>query len=57
MIVHGLLNLSKPAGPTSMDVVRRIKRLTGVRKTGHGGRWTPSLAGCFPSAWARPPGS
>ena len=48
MIVHGLLNLSKPAGPTSMDMVRRIKRLTGVRKTGHGGTLDPIASGVLP---------
>ena len=48
MIVHGLLNLNKPGGPTSMDMVRRIKRLTGVRKTGHGGTLDPIASGVLP---------
>ena len=48
MIVHGLLNLNKPAGPTSMDMVRQIKRLTGVRKTGHGGTLDPIASGVLP---------
>ena len=48
MIVHGILNLSKPAGPTSMDMVRKIKRLTGVRKTGHGGTLDPIASGVLP---------
>ena len=47
--VNGLLNLYKPAGITSMEAVRRIKRLAGPRqKTGHGGTMDPMARGVLP---------
>ncbi len=48
MAVHGILNLFKPAGPTSMEVVRRVKRLTREAKVGHGGTLDPIAAGVLP---------
>ena len=47
--VHGFLNISKPSGCTSMDVVRRVKRLTGQkRRVGHGGTLDPLAQGVLP---------
>lgn len=46
--VHGILNLNKPAGPTSMDMVRLVKRLTRVRHVGHGGTLDPGATGVLP---------
>jgi len=46
--INGILNLNKPAGPTSMDMVRSVKRLTGVRKIGHGGTLDPIASGVLP---------
>jgi tRNA pseudouridine55 synthase len=43
--VHGLLVIDKPAGWTSHDVVARIRRLTGVRRVGHGGTLDPLATG------------
>ena len=48
MIVNGVLNLNKPVGPTSMDVVRSVKRLTQVGKIGHGGTLDPIASGVLP---------
>lgn len=47
--INGFLNVYKPSGPTSMDVVRVIKRLTGQRKrVGHGGTLDPLAEGVLP---------
>ncbi|MEK7638806.1 MAG: tRNA pseudouridine(55) synthase TruB [Patescibacteria group bacterium] len=40
-----LLLIDKPAGITSMDVIRRLRRLTGVRKMGHAGTLDPLATG------------
>lgn len=45
----GILNVDKPYGMTSMEVVRRIKRALGVRKgVGHGGTLDPIATGVIP---------
>jgi len=41
----GLLNIDKPAGPTSHDLVARVRRGTGVRKVGHAGTLDPMATG------------
>ncbi len=47
--VNGFLVLNKPVGVTSMDVVRRVKRLTGLKKkVGHGGTLDPLASGILP---------
>ena len=47
--VNSFLNLYKPSGPTSMDMVRQVKRLTGQRKkVGHGGTLDPLAKGVLP---------
>ena len=43
--VSGILNLDKPAGFTSHDVVARVRRLTGQRKVGHAGTLDPMATG------------
>lgn len=49
LAVNGFLVLNKPVGLTSMDVVRRVKRLTGLRKrVGHGGTLDPLAEGILP---------
>lgn len=42
---EGILNLNKPAGMTSHDVVARVRRLTGQRKVGHAGTLDPMATG------------
>ena len=47
--VNGFLNFYKPAGMTSMDALRRIKRITGQRqKVGHAGTMDPLAKGVLP---------
>jgi tRNA pseudouridine55 synthase len=44
----GVLNLDKPAGATSFAVVRRLRDLTGARRTGHAGTLDPLATGVLP---------
>src|SRR5215212_10475282 len=41
----GVLNLDKPAGPTSHDLVARVRRLTRTRRVGHTGTLDPAATG------------
>jgi tRNA pseudouridine55 synthase len=41
----GVLVVDKPAGPTSFDVVRRVRRLLGAEKAGHTGTLDPAATG------------
>ena len=41
----GVLVVDKPAGPTSFDVVRRLKRLLRASKVGHAGTLDPAATG------------
>jgi tRNA pseudouridine55 synthase len=43
--VDGILNLDKPQGWTSHDVVARVRRLTRVRRVGHAGTLDPMATG------------
>lgn len=43
--ISGLLNLDKPRGLTSHDVVARVRRLTGERRVGHTGTLDPLATG------------
>ena len=49
-MITGLLNINKPIGITSMDVVREIKKSTGIKKVGHGGTLDPMASGVIPIA-------
>lgn len=46
--MHGVLNILKPPGPTSHDVVRFVRKTLGVRKAGHTGTLDPGAAGVLP---------
>jgi len=43
--MDGIIAINKPKGPTSHDVVARLRRLTGVRRTGHTGTLDPMAEG------------
>lgn len=43
--MHGLLIINKPLRYSSMDVVRRIRKLTGIKKVGHAGSLDPLATG------------
>jgi len=44
-IVDGILNINKPYGITSHDVVDRVRRLSGQRQVGHAGTLDPLATG------------
>jgi tRNA pseudouridine55 synthase len=43
--ISGILNIDKPAGMTSHDVVDRVRRLSGQRRVGHAGTLDPTATG------------
>jgi tRNA pseudouridine55 synthase len=47
-VTSGILNVSKPVGPSSFAVVRTLRRLPGVLKAGHGGTLDPAAEGVLP---------
>lgn len=46
--MDGLLVVDKPAGPTSHDVVDRVRRALGERRVGHTGTLDPAATGVLP---------
>ncbi len=46
--VHGVLNINKPAGMTSHDVVDAVRRLLHVQRVGHTGTLDPQATGVLP---------
>ncbi|HEX5165589.1 MAG TPA: tRNA pseudouridine(55) synthase TruB [Thermomicrobiales bacterium] len=51
--LNGLLVIDKPAGMTSHDVVGRVRRLTGMKRVGHGGTLDPFATGILVVAVGR----
>jgi tRNA pseudouridine55 synthase len=45
MMIHGFLNIDKPAGMTSHDVVAQVRRLAKVKRVGHAGTLDPAATG------------
>src|SRR5437667_4675740 len=46
--MDGLLIIDKPKGPTSHDVVARVRRAIGERRVGHTGTLDPAASGVLP---------
>ncbi|HEY7828815.1 MAG TPA: tRNA pseudouridine(55) synthase TruB, partial [Candidatus Limnocylindrales bacterium] len=46
--LDGILIVDKPAGPTSHDIVGLVRRLSGVKRVGHGGTLDPFARGVLP---------
>src|SRR6266496_1022774 len=44
-MVHGFLNIDKPAGITSHDVVARVRRVVHQKRVGHAGTLDPAATG------------
>jgi len=44
-MVSGILNVNKPSGPTSFQVVGMVRRRSGVRRVGHAGTLDPMAGG------------
>jgi H/ACA ribonucleoprotein complex subunit 4 len=47
---NGFINLDKPAGPTSHQVVAWVKEILEIEKAGHGGTLDPAVTGVLPIA-------
>jgi len=45
MSIHGILNINKPQGLTSRQVVDRVRRIFGMPKAGHAGTLDPDATG------------
>lgn len=45
MVMEGIIIVDKPAGPTSHDVVARVRRILKVRRVGHTGTLDPFATG------------
>ena len=46
--INGIININKPAGMTSHDVVYRLRKLFGIKKIGHTGTLDPDATGVLP---------
>lgn len=51
--MNGVLVVDKPRGPTSHDVVARVRRVTGIAKIGHTGTLDPLATGVLPLVLGR----
>ncbi|MCC6237917.1 MAG: tRNA pseudouridine(55) synthase TruB [Dehalococcoidia bacterium] len=49
--VRGFLNIAKPSGMTSFDVVRDVRRALNVKRVGHAGTLDPLASGVLPIAF------
>lgn len=45
---YGVINLDKPRGPTSHEVVAWVKGILKIKKAGHGGTLDPRVSGVLP---------
>lgn len=46
--MDGILNVNKPGGPTSHDIVARVRALLPTHRVGHGGTLDPLASGVLP---------
>lgn len=53
MAEDGFLGIDKPVGPTSHDVVARVRRAAGIRRVGHAGTLDPPASGLLVVALGR----
>ena len=51
--MDGIINVNKPLGITSHDVVYRLRRLLGIKKIGHTGTLDPEASGVLPMCIGR----
>ena len=50
LFVYGVINLDKPSGPTSHEVVTWVRKILGISISGHGGTLDPKVTGVLPCA-------
>ncbi len=53
LINYGVINIDKPAGPTSHQVSAYVQQILGINKSGHSGTLDPNVTGVFPVALCR----
>ncbi|MFC1648914.1 RNA-guided pseudouridylation complex pseudouridine synthase subunit Cbf5 [Nanoarchaeota archaeon] len=50
LIEYGVVNIDKPAGPSSHQVSAYVKQILGIKKAGHSGTLDPAVTGVLPVA-------
>ncbi len=50
LIEYGIINIDKPAGPTSHQVSAYVQKILHIKKSGHSGTLDPQVTGCLPVA-------
>jgi len=50
LIEYGIINLNKPAGPTSHQVSAYVQKILNIKKSGHSGTLDPKVYGVLPVA-------
>ncbi len=53
LINYGIVNIDKPAGPTSHQVSSYVQKILKIKKAGHAGTLDPGVTGCLPVALGR----
>jgi len=53
LLQYGVINLDKPSGPTSHEVVSWVRKILGITNSGHGGTLDPKVTGVLPCALGR----
>lgn len=56
-MIQGIINVLKPSGMSSHDIIGQVRRIYGMKKVGHSGTLDPLAAGVLPVFWGRPRGS
>jgi len=50
LLRYGVVNLDKPSGPTSHEVVSWVRKILNISNAGHGGTLDPKVTGILPCA-------
>ena len=50
LISFCIVNIDKPAGPTSHQVAEYVRKILHIKKSGHSGTLDPNVTGCLPVA-------
>ncbi len=53
LLDYGVINIDKPSGPTSHEVVSWVRKILNIENAGHGGTLDPKVTGILPCALGR----
>ena len=53
LLKFGVINLDKPSGPSSHEVVSWVRKILNISLAGHGGTLDPNVTGVLPCALGR----